>query len=276
MNLNYNSYPNNPFITVITVVFNGFSGIEKTMLSVLEQNCVDVEYVIVDGGSTDGSCELIAKYVNMPNKIPLIWISEKDNGIYDAMNKGIKLATGKYILFLNVDDVLADRSVLSDIAGSIVETECKDIVYGNIETKMEYGSYIKIPGDLSCLPKKHVLSHQATFIKREVIQKNLFNTSYKYAADFEQISSIYIQGYSFVYLNRIVTITPMNHGATYDNYRKSLQEHFDILKKRGLYSSWEKYSLLFRKVSLRFAKTVLPNFISKPIFSFIAKYYKAL
>ena len=113
-----------PKISIITVVFNGESLIERTIKSVLEQTFASIEYIIVDGLSNDGTLSIAKQYSSSITKI----ISEKDHGIYDAMNKGLKMATGNYILFLNAGDELYAKDTLSKVFENFINA---DVYYGN-------------------------------------------------------------------------------------------------------------------------------------------------
>ena len=116
-------------ISVITVSYNAAQTIEETLFSVCNQSYLNVEYIIIDGGSTDGTCEIIEKY---RNKIGY-FISEPDNGIYDAMNKGLKIATGDYVIFLGADDHFISLSVLEEVVEEMEKTNKTNIVfYGDV------------------------------------------------------------------------------------------------------------------------------------------------
>ena len=122
-----------PVISVVTIVFNGINAIEKTINSIINQSYKDVEYIIIDGGSTDGTVGIIKKYFSKLN----YWISEKDKGIYDAMNKGITAANGEWIVFINCGDFFYSKNVLEEIfikkKNEIIKA---DILYGG--SKMFY------------------------------------------------------------------------------------------------------------------------------------------
>jgi len=111
------SYPGRPLISIVTVVYNGAKHLEQTILSVLKQSYPNVEYLIIDGGSTDGTLEIIRQYEEAID----YWISETDKGIYDAMNKGISLASGDYIVFLNADDWY-ERGAIESVAQNIIKS----------------------------------------------------------------------------------------------------------------------------------------------------------
>lgn len=127
-------------ISVVTVCYNAADTIEKTMLSVLNQTYHDIEYIIIDGGSTDGTVEIIRKYADRI----AYWVSEPDKGIYDAMNKGIKVATGEWINFMNAGDEFVDANVLDKLffAKTVANV---DVIYGNTLMKYTEGiSFTKV------------------------------------------------------------------------------------------------------------------------------------
>lgn len=260
-----------PLLTVVTVSFNTRDIIEKTILSVINQDYQNVDYVIIDGGSTDGAQQIIEKYR------PEIahYVSEKDGGIYFGMNKGIDAAKGDYVLFLNAGDVFADNHVLADIASYIEVTPDADVVYGDSEQIYEYGSFIVRPRQ-AYLNNKMSISHQASFVRTELLRAHTFDTKYRYAADFEQLSYFYLNGYKFSYCNRLVARVEMDDGATFRHYKDSANEMFDIIAARGIDVSKERKSLLLRKSIVRTVKNCMPKVIRIPFFRFIAKHYKAL
>jgi glycosyltransferase involved in cell wall biosynthesis len=168
-----------PLITVVTVVLNGEKYLDETIQSVINQTYPNVEYIIIDGGSTDGTLDIIRKYENDID----YWISENDKGIYDAMNKGIKLASGKWIGFINCGDFYEI---------SAIETIAKRILFGNCEFDVIIGActyissdkkpiYIHIPrGKTRC----SIIPHPSTFTRREVFLKSgLYRTDFKIVSD---------------------------------------------------------------------------------------------
>ena len=123
-------------ISVVTVCFNSVSTLERTMLSVLNQTYPNIEYIIIDGGSTDGTVDIIKKYVD---KLAY-WVSEPDKGVYDAMNKGVLLATGDYTIFMNSGDRFYNNDVLAKF--SCVEFMDADLIYGPVYTEKKDGYYL--------------------------------------------------------------------------------------------------------------------------------------
>lgn len=171
---------NSPKISVITVVFNGEKDIEQCILSVASQHYPNKEHLVVDGLSTDSTMEIVRKYAD---QYPYIrWVSEKDYGIYDAMNKGIDLADGEWIYFLGSDDTLHDDSVLEKILGS-TDICSYDLVYGNVL----WGNTGEVYGGEFSLFKLMLtnICQQAIFYKRGLFSKlGKFETRYKYCADY--------------------------------------------------------------------------------------------
>jgi len=168
-----------PKISVITVVFNAAKTLKTTIDSVLAQTNKNHELIIVDGGSTDGTLEIL-KNTRAEN---LFWISEPDKGIYDAMNKGIKKATGEWILFLGADDTFYDPYVLENVF-SKSNYESIDFIYGNVKSEAYKGLY---DGEFNYekLLKKNI-SHQSIFYRKNIFEKmGTYNLKYKTHADWD-------------------------------------------------------------------------------------------
>jgi glycosyltransferase involved in cell wall biosynthesis len=176
-------------VSVITVCFNAAQTIARTIESVRAQSHAQVEYIVVDGASKDGTLAITDQYRADIDK----FVSEKDGGIFDAMNKGIGLATGDVVYFLNADDYFVDEHVLADIARTFEEDASRALVYGNVILRDE-------PNGVLCFPARpfktrsiseflhNSFCHQAVFVRRSMFtQLGLFEKSYKYTADYEWI-----------------------------------------------------------------------------------------
>jgi len=194
-------------ISIITVVCNAVSSIERTVLSVLNQTYGDVEYIIIDGGSTDGTVDVIKRFEGRIAK----WVSEKDGGIYDAMNKGIRMATGEWIGIMNAGDVFSSDDVLervfadADLAGN-------DVVYGNARVVTAKGREEEYAGnDSSGISSWPVYRHGASFVRRTTHLNFLFDLARKdrlgYALDFDCIHRMFVAGCRF----RFVDVTVMDY-----------------------------------------------------------------
>uniref|UniRef100_UPI003F71C19F glycosyltransferase family 2 protein n=1 Tax=Dyadobacter sp. TaxID=1914288 RepID=UPI003F71C19F len=178
-----------PKITIITVVRNGEQYLETTITSILEQTYPNIEYIIIDGNSTDGTVDIIRRYSDKLH----YWISEKDKGIYDAMNKGVRASTGDWLLFINADDFLADKNSIADSIPHLTKTPHK-IAYGDIIYRYPDGTDKQYGVAWPDLKKRFrdvamYLAHQATFHARSLFQERLFDTSYKIAGDYDFLLS---------------------------------------------------------------------------------------
>ncbi|MDO5332354.1 MAG: glycosyltransferase family 2 protein, partial [Bacillota bacterium] len=180
-------------LSIITVNLNNCDGLKKTIESVIAQTFTDFEWIVIDGGSTDGSKELIEQ--NSGNLA--YWISEKDNGVYNAMNKGVYHAAGSYILFLNSGDYLTDNSVLETVFSNEYDS---DILYGDIiicdgANIIERRAYDDILSFSYLL--KWSIGHPSSFIKRQLLIDFPYNESYKIVSDKEFFLKQALWGASF-------------------------------------------------------------------------------
>lgn len=166
-------------ISIITVVYNSVETIEKTILSVIRQNFKDFEYIIVDGGSTDGTVEVIDKYRSSLD----LFISEADNGIYDAMNKGIKFASGDLIGLINSGDYYYPDALLR-VADRAYNSSA-DIFYSDMPISMDNGEERLLIGNHKLLFWDMKINHPTCFVKSEVYLEFLYDISYKIAADYD-------------------------------------------------------------------------------------------
>jgi glycosyltransferase involved in cell wall biosynthesis len=188
-----------PLVSIITVTYNAEAYLEETINSVLNQTYKNIEYIIIDGGSTDGTVDIIKKY---EDKIDY-WVSEKDAGIYDAMNKGLKASQGDIIGILNADDFYVSDAVENSVAALL-------------ESGLDYsvGDIIKIPSDVIISPvypltatiyQGMMYPHIGAFIKKEVYDKvGFFDTGYKLAADFEMAMRIHTARFRPIYVRQVI------------------------------------------------------------------------
>ncbi len=180
------SYEDKPLISIITVVYNGEKYLEETIQSVINQTYDNVEYIIIDGGSTDGTLDIIKKY---EEKIDY-WLSEKDSGIYDAMNKGVTLCSGDIIGIVNADDFIY-RDTLQNVAKFFSDTDAM-FTFGQLDLADEDGKVFDTAKSIGIDNIKYKLFrhmpflHPTMFVKKEVYEKlGLYNTRYKLSADYD-------------------------------------------------------------------------------------------
>lgn len=186
------------FFSIITVVLNDLENLKKTITNLKSQSCQDYEYIIIDGQSKDGTLEYLEEMTLTEENIR--YISEKDTGIYNAMNKGIALAQGEYILFLGAGDVLYDDNTLH----YIMNVSRADIVYGYgiFSSGSLKGQRIGTKLSLKTFLMDGVAAHQAVYVKTAIMQKYLFKEKYKVQADQDALMHMYKDGCSFKYLNK--------------------------------------------------------------------------
>ena len=190
-------------LSIITVNLNNRDGLETTMASVVAQTYTDFEYLVIDGGSTDGSVEVIKAAAERIT----YWVSEPDSGVYNAMNKGIARAKGEYLLFLNSGDRLMGRETLSKAA---LHLRGVDLVYGNLRYDLIDGFYdTNYPDKLSMsYLYKHYIPHPATFIKQGLFRRvGEYEEQYRICGDWVFfMKSLVLYGASYLHINQIITI----------------------------------------------------------------------
>jgi acetyltransferase-like isoleucine patch superfamily enzyme len=264
-----------PLVSIITVVYNAKDTIEETILSVINQGFDNFEYIIIDGGSTDGTVDVIKKYQNKIN----YWLSESDKGIYDAMNKGILAATGEWINFMNSGDTFVSQDTIAIVFTDKNYAEV-DVVFGNSYAKMENGDIFSIEAsnELDRLKFFPIYRHGASFVRASIHKKNLFDLSkekFGFALDFYCINTLYLNNFRFkkidlailVFLSDGVSNQPFK--SNYYNFLISIEKHFSIrafliLCKRMLVLML-KYSFLepiFRAINAFFVNYVTNYIIS--------------
>lgn len=204
-------------VTVVTAVLNDAGHIEQTILSVISQTDIEIEYIIVDGGSKDGTLELIGKY---KDKISLL-ISESDRGVYDAMNKGIKYSTGDFVYFLNSGDVLLNPSILSKIKFEDVNVR-NTIIYGNVV--VAYGNIEALekprPFFNSKMKFKGIgICHQSMFFPGKLIRNEKYDLSYKIAADYDLVYRLWRKGTEFLYRDLTIAKYDWGKGISSNPYK---------------------------------------------------------
>lgn len=216
-----------PKVSIITVVYNDVNHIEKSIVDTLEQTYDNFEYIIIDGGSTDGTKQIIENYSDKITK----WISEPDKGIYDAMIKGYKLASGDWLLFHNCGDFFENPGVL-------------ELVFANAD----YSSYsliacasraINADSSFEMKPRYPQRSffevcpflHTSTFIRRDVQLKYGYDLQFRNSADYDFFVRVLKDYRPFIVLDTIVSLVDISYGATSENYLTTLKDNIRLLNK---------------------------------------------
>jgi glycosyltransferase involved in cell wall biosynthesis len=256
-------------VSIIIVSLNTKYFFLKTVNSVLAQSYKEREIIVVDGNSTDGTIDIIKKMKKKFSKV----IIEKDRGIYDAMNKGSRLVSGEWVIFLNSGDVFYNKNTLSDIFKQSITK--KDIIYGNTLVKNKNINYLV---DASFFSKKTILMqfcHQSTMVKADIVKKNKFSLKYKYSSDFDFFIKCFSRKKIF-YNSNLTIAKVIANGVSDNNRQKVYSENIKILKKYN-YNFFTILKLWLFKLSnliKDYIKYILPKFLILLILKF--KYRKKI
>lgn len=221
-----------PLITVVTVSYNAEMTIEKTMLSILGQTYPNIEYIVIDGGSTDGTLEIINKYKDRL----AYFVSEPDKGVYDAMNKGIAKATGTWINFMNSGDTFYEDNTVEKVVEKIDESD--DVIYGSYFFLSNGKMELRATAELSILSRGSMaFCHQSSFVKSAILKRKMFDTRYRICADYESFYSIWKNGGKFKKLPFAVSIFDTTYGSlSCDNAMRliAFYENLRIIRKESI------------------------------------------
>lgn len=275
--------------SIVTVIYNDISHIIETMNSVVGQSYKQIEYILIDGGSTDGTKEKIIEYISSCANITIEdigpqryyleaihreyptftfkFLSEKDTGIFDAMNKGIALATKKWTNFLNCGDRFYDLNVLEQI--DIKKNQRYDVLYGDMEVAY-IDQNIKIIRKTSHNPDKlyalfAYFGHPNCFVKTKILKLNSFNLKYKLSADYDLIYRLYQKGFMFGFTD-IVIATFFSGGASDKKASQSLKEALDIAllyNKKNKKTRIRIYLFYWFAKFKKIIKLYFPSFLGK-------------
>lgn len=238
-----------PLISVVTPTFNILKNarqnyFEQLCDSVVNQSYKNIEHIIIDGNSDDGTIELIKKYMkNCRGK----YLSEPDSGIYDAFNKGVNLASGKYIIFMGTDDYFYDSEVVSKVVLKLEEAEA-DFSYGDVyllnETRTEKSRVAK--GNLYEMFFRMSFCHQSVFMRKSVLEESPFNTDYKISADYDLCLKLLMNRANIIKVNEIIAV--FRTGGASSNQDLFDSERIAVFKNRLSLNDTEALNLLKYKI----------------------------
>lgn len=219
-----------PKFSVITVTYNACQCVEETIMSVITQTYHNIEYIIIDGASTDGTMDIVRRYADRIDHI----VSEPDEGLYYAMNKGMALATGDYLCFLNAGDSLHEDDTLAGMVHGLHGLkELPDILYGETALVDRHGHFIsmrrhKAPAHLTWRSFRHgmMVCHQAFFAARRIAEP--YDTRYRFSSDFDWCIRMMRKAHG-IHDTRMTLIDYCNEGMTTRNHRASLIERYRIM-----------------------------------------------
>ena len=256
--------------SIITVNYNNCEGLRKTIESVINQSYKDFEFIIIDGESTDGSVEIIKQYE------PYItyWKSEKDKGIYNAMNKGICKACGEYLNFMNSGDCFYNNDVLKIVVDSNLDADMiigKDYWY-NPKTGKDFATILPLKLDMFTFYKGS-LPHQSTFFKRALFREDKYDETLKVVSDWKfYIQSIIGKGCSVSYFNNIICRKDLEDGVGYSQAELAktekeafitsylpigIRRHYDILTKLDASTYYKLLTIIEKPRLLRWLTIVI-------------------
>lgn len=240
-------------LSIITVCFNAERTIEKTIKSILEQTFTGFEWVVVDGKSTDRTNEIIKKYIpEFEQKgIKVNYRSEKDGGIYDAMNKGAHRAIGEYLTYMNADDLYYKNDSIERVI-TILESTSADIVYGDTCFIKTTEQYIEKAKSIETITYHLAFCPQAAFVKSELQRQLQFDVQFRISADYDFFLRAYLQGKQFQRIDQVVAYFTFG-GASNENLIKTYKEDVAVKVKNGL----EKKDSIARK--FKYLKFILVN-----------------
>lgn len=216
-------------ITIVTISYNMAHELKMTIKSVLDQTLSDFEYVIIDGGSSDSSVDIIRMYEKKAEEkgVAFRWVSEKDRGIYDAMNKGLDYSTGQWVNFMNAGDKFHDNTVLENILDYL--SPHNDVVYGNTLYSNNEMKWVKYPRNLKTFYKGMPFCHQSCFVQMVHLKEFGFSDKYKIAGDLDLFLKLYKKKLSFLYCDLLISEFDRS-GVSNSQWYTALNENYLVIK----------------------------------------------
>jgi glycosyltransferase involved in cell wall biosynthesis len=249
---------NIPLISVITTVCNNRATIKQTIQSVINQNYDNVEYIIVDAGSTDGTLDILEEYSGTID----YWVSERDQGIYYGLDKGLRLACGSHLMVLNSDDVYFDSNVISEVADNITKYPEADFFSGNICFINQDRSLIFKKSDISSIIYRNTIFHPTLVIRKEdYVNAGGFDFEFKIAADYDLVLNLISRQLSYKKIDKTLVYFRKG-GISYLN-NSQIDEYYRILKKHNLIditTFLNILKLIFKRKLLNIRNSIITKF----------------
>jgi glycosyltransferase involved in cell wall biosynthesis len=218
-------------VTIITVCRNHAQELERTIRSVESQTWQEREYLVIDGASTDDTLDVIKAHETSITR----WISEPDQGIYDAMNKGVRMAQGEWVIFMNAGDTFASDDTLQRVFGS---PQNADVIYGDV-IKGELVKKAEAPRNAH----RMFYCHQSAFVRTRCLREFPFDIRHRMSADFKQVKQLYLSGKTFLQLDFPVANFD-TQGVSNKNRSAGLYDNIQVIRETD--SLWEQMKLLPR------------------------------
>ncbi len=229
-------------ICIATVTYNAVSTLQRTLQSVAAQTYPHIVHLIVDGASKDGTVEMVQQYISDNEGHPhqIRFVSEPDSGLYDAMNKAIRLCSGDYLVFLNAGDCLHSADTIATIAAAASASARPAVLYGETDLVDNEGRFLShrrlsVPHRLTSRSflSGMLVCHQSFYVRTDLARQELYDLHYRFSADFDWCIRLLAraerEGEKFVNVNQILT-DYLSEGLTTQNHRRSLMERFHIMR----------------------------------------------
>lgn len=245
-----------PVVSVITVVYNGKDYLERTIKSVLDQSCSNSEYLIIDGNSQDGTIDLILAYEDQIH----YWVSESDDGIYDAMDKGIKWANGKWIIFMNAGDTFFDKTTLEKCVEALIQNDDKIIVYGDAQITYGEQKTMQIQDGRHRDFNKSII-HQSMFIKTCYLKSNPYDLAYRIMADYDWLLSVSVSNSGGILYFPVVVCTYDKTGVSSRPLYTYFFEYYKIAYRRMPFKNFISFNFyIFPRLLWSFISPLVKKF----------------
>lgn len=239
---------NNTLITIITVSYNSVSSIEETILSVISQTYKNIEYIIIDGGSTDGTVDIIKKYQDRIS----YWISEPDRGIFDAMNKGVEKATGKWINFMNCGDSFYSINTIQEFVK--LASIDNGVIYGDVNVVKGKNEYLNKSSDIEKITRNLPFCHQSSFTSTVILKEKKFNLNFKLCADYNFFYTLYKENKKFQQIPLTIANFEAQTGVSSTNISQ-LKKEIQAITGRNKWSVDFEYAMRnLKNVILKWGK----------------------
>lgn len=241
--------PNHPKVSIVTVTFNARAALEKTINSIINQKFTDYEYIIIDGNSQDNTSSIIDKYKSHID----VYVSEKDGGVYYAMNKSLNFITGDWVIFLNAGDTFASDDTLGDIFCKKYDEKYCAIFGDAYRDNRGKLSYIKANPFWNYSPFSYGsgICHQSIFINSIIMKRIKYDVKYRIASDFDMMVRLYSLSRNFLYVNLPICTYETSYGLSARNRLKALEECRLITNREKDTEYWKNYLLLSAKYVVR-------------------------
>ena len=267
-----NNLKTSPVVSVITVCYNAGETMEKTLLSIMDQTYDNIELVIKDGGSSDNTRDIISKIIKQYPSRCVIFESSADSGIYDAMNRGVEISSGQWLIFINAGDEFYKNDVIEKVINKS-HGKHADVLFGDAIVRDNWGEGIW-KANLDVITKKMPFCHQACLVQKKCLMENMYDIRFIIGADYNLLLSLFKENKIFYYCDEIISVFDLN-GISSTDYLANLNEQITIRIAQGyLPSQYWKSIEYFRKKALAIIKKKIDKYCPGFLYGFLRNIYK--